>query len=74
MSSDQGPRTAGMRASASDAGGRSLRPRFTAGRTRGRVMSSDQGPRTAGMRASAIECKGRSLNLLLTAENKEALS
>lgn len=37
-------------------------------------MSSEQGPRIAGMRASAIECKDRSLNLLLTAENKEALS
>ena len=74
MSREQGPRAAGMRASASDAGGRNLNSMFAAARKGGRIMSREQGPRVAGMRASAIECKSRSLNLLPTAENKEVLS
>jgi hypothetical protein len=59
MSSAQGPRMAGMEASASDAGGRSLNSKFITERKRGRVMSSDQGPRAAGMKASASDAGGR---------------
>ena len=74
MSSAQGPRTAGMEASASDAGGRYAKWMSRAVQQRGRVMSSDQGPRTAGMRASASDAEGRSLGPLITAEEMEASS
>ena len=68
MSSDQGPRVAGMRASASDAGGRSLYLMFATKRKGGRIMSSAQGPRTAGMEASTNDARGRQLKLRFTAE------
>lgn len=54
MSSEQGPRIAGMGASAIAVSGRHASPQNTAVAMEATLMSSEQGPRTAGMEASAI--------------------
>jgi hypothetical protein len=74
MSSAQGPRIAGMEASANDAGGRHINSMFAVARKGGRIMSSDQGPRTAGMEASANDAGGRHMNIFNTTGEAEAES
>ncbi|GAB4290033.1 MAG: hypothetical protein Kow0096_03320 [Thiohalomonadaceae bacterium] len=59
MSSKQGPRAAGMRTSANDAGHRQARSQLSADWGGGGVMSSKQGPRAAGMRTSANDAGHR---------------
>jgi hypothetical protein len=54
MSSEQGPRGAGMRPSAIAAGRRRRGHNVMTNSSEGGGMSSEQGPRGAGMRPSAI--------------------
>ncbi len=72
MSSAQGPRGAGMQASANDASRREHGMAFGATHSQAAVMSSAQGPRGAGMQASANDASRREHGMAFGATHSQA--